>query len=52
MRQRQIKTIKDIRDTEEGKMLLASVAILSTTVYSDKTPDECVCLVRKLRNKR
>jgi hypothetical protein len=33
--------------TEEGKMLMAALAIITTEIHTDKTPDE---VIRKIHN--
>jgi len=47
--------MKDIREintkTEEGKMLLAAVAKITTESQTDKTPNEVIEQINKLKNK-
>lgn len=50
-----MKTFKDINDiskeTEEGKMLIAAIAKISTESQTNKTPDEILAQVQKLKDK-
>lgn len=38
------------RDTEEGKMLLAAIAKISTESQTNKTPNQIIRQVNKLKN--
>jgi hypothetical protein len=44
---KEIKTLKDIdyETNPEGRLLFAALAILTTTTYTDKTPDEVIQLL-------
>jgi len=45
-----MKTIQDINtDTEEGKMLLAAVAKITTESQTDSSPDEVMQQIDKLK---
>ena len=46
-----MKDINDINtETDEGKMLMAALAKLTTESQTDKTPDEVLEQVRKLKD--
>lgn len=46
-----INTIDDINlELEEGKMLFAVLTIVSTTIWTDKTPDECIEMINNHKN--
>ena len=46
-----MKSIKEINtESEEGKMLMAALAKITTESQTDKEPDEVIEQVTKLRN--
>jgi len=46
-----MKTINEINtETEEGKMLMAALAKLTTESQTDKTPDEVLEQVQRLKD--
>jgi len=49
---RVIKSLNEISTkTEEGKMLMGAIAKITTESQTDKTPDEVICQIIKLKNK-
>jgi hypothetical protein len=46
----EIKTIKDIPNTGTGKLLLMAIALISTTIHTDKTPDEILEIIREVKD--